>query len=79
MRQDDLVDEVQALKAKVNELTFENERLEFELRDAQRELSKLRPPREMEIQMQVGPRGITVLKDDAGQEDLTQQWGHQDS
>ena len=78
----DLITENQELKNKVNELTFEIERLEFELRDARRQLSKLQPPREMEIQMKVGPGGIEPVKPEKLEwphNDLTQSWGHQDS
>ena len=52
---EDLVEENRQLKEKINELTFEKERLEFELRDAMRELSKYREPYEQEISIKLGP------------------------
>src|SRR5277367_3202843 len=62
MKQDDVVDEVLELRTKVSELTFENERLEFELRDAQRELSKYRPQKETEIQVKIKSDHVLSLE-----------------
>lgn len=78
---EDLLSENIALKEKINELTFELERMEFELRDARRALSKYQQP--VELELSVAPlTGIKVVEKQLPTEwphnDLTQVWGHQD-
>jgi hypothetical protein len=71
MSEIDLLEENIKLREKVNELTFELERTEFELRDARRALSKYQDPKETEIT--VAPLAQWPHND------KTQVWGHQDS
>jgi hypothetical protein len=78
MSEIDLIEENIKLKEKINELTFELERTEFELRDARRQLAKYQTPTEVEFK--VAPlTGIVVTEKSTEIENTTQYWAHQDS